>query len=393
MKHSVIERGGWRELGGRAAKALTVTLLLIGTLTLAFFIRPVKASGTIYIRVDGNVDPPTAPISSVDNVTYSFTGNINDSIVVERDNIVIDGAGFRVQGTGAFLSIGIGLSGRTNVTIKNVEVKAFYFGIWLSNSSNYNSICGNNITDAIVGIGLYDSSNYNNICANSLTNNRAGIWLVQFSNFNSVVGNNVAESSRYGIRLSYSSDYNNIVRNNVTGSKWIGVELSTSYNNSISENNITNNEYGIWLYGASGNSVFHNNFLNNTFQFYTSGSVNVWDDDYPSGGNYWSDYEGENLYSGPYQNETGSDGIGDTPYAIDLDNQDKYPLIFSWPPMLGDLNGDGKIDIKDLALAAKAFGSYPSHPRWNSRADVDQDGRVYIKDLAIVARNFGKTYP
>jgi hypothetical protein len=54
---------------------------------------------------------------------------------------------------------------------------------------------------------------------------------------------------------------------------------------------------------------------------------NIWDDGYPSGGNYWKDYTGVDLYNGPYQNETGSDGIGDTPYTIDANNTDRYPLM------------------------------------------------------------------
>jgi hypothetical protein len=54
---------------------------------------------------------------------------------------------------------------------------------------------------------------------------------------------------------------------------------------------------------------------------------NKWDNGYPSGGNYWSDYNGTDLYSGPYQNVTGSDGIGDTPYVIDANNTDHYPLM------------------------------------------------------------------
>jgi hypothetical protein len=53
----------------------------------------------------------------------------------------------------------------------------------------------------------------------------------------------------------------------------------------------------------------------------------MWDNGYPSGGNYWSDYTGTDLYSGPYQNETGSDGIGDTSYDIDVNNRDNYPLM------------------------------------------------------------------
>jgi len=61
--------------------------------------------------------------------------------------------------------------------------------------------------------------------------------------------------------------------------------------------------------------------------------------------------------------------------------------------LLGDINGDGKIDIRDIATVALAFGSYPSHPRWNPEADLNYDGKVDIKDIAIVARSFGKTYP
>jgi len=70
-------------------------------------------------------------------------------------------------------------------------------------------------------------------------------------------------------------------------------------------------------------------------QFYVAGdwtaelwdSRNIWDNGYPSGGNYWSNYNGTDLYSGPCQNVTGSDGIGDTPYVIDANNQDNYPLM------------------------------------------------------------------
>ncbi len=61
-----------------------------------------------------------------------------------------------------------------------------------------------------------------------------------------------------------------------------------------------------------------------------AGYANVWDDGYPSGGNYWSDYACVDLYGGPYHNETGSDGIGDTLYVIDANNQDRYPLMGSF---------------------------------------------------------------
>jgi len=63
--------------------------------------------------------------------------------------------------------------------------------------------------------------------------------------------------------------------------------------------------------------------------------------------------------------------------------------------VLGDVNGDGKTEAKDIALVAKAFGSYPGHPRWNPDADVTSvkylvpDGYVDVRDLALICKNFG----
>lgn len=55
-----------------------------------------------------------------------------------------------------------------------------------------------------------------------------------------------------------------------------------------------------------------------------------------------------------------------------------------------DITRDGKIDIRDVATVAHAFGSYPGHPRWNPDADVNDDGKVDIKDVALVAAHFGQ---
>ncbi|MBS7635414.1 PKD domain-containing protein, partial [Candidatus Bathyarchaeota archaeon] len=61
--------------------------------------------------------------------------------------------------------------------------------------------------------------------------------------------------------------------------------------------------------------------------------ANSWDNGYPSGGNYWSNYVVVDYYSGPYQNETRSDGIGDVSYIIDVNNRDRYPLMKPWGPI------------------------------------------------------------
>jgi hypothetical protein len=120
--------------------------------------------------------------------------------------------------------------------------------------------------------------------------------------------------------------------------------------------------------------------------------LNFLDNGYPSGGNYWSSYNGTDVYSGPYQNETGSDGIGDTPYPIDANNTDRYPLIHAYVPLSGDLNQDDKVDIFDTQLAAACFGSVAGDSRWNGQADLNRDGIIDIFDMIILAQNFGKVY-
>lgn len=80
-----LRRKGSGESVKKAVFGLFVTLLLTSMLSSAFISQQASAEpATIYIRADGSVDPPAAPISSVDNVTYTFTDNIYDNIVVER---------------------------------------------------------------------------------------------------------------------------------------------------------------------------------------------------------------------------------------------------------------------------------------------------------------------
>jgi len=61
--------------------------------------------------------------------------------------------------------------------------------------------------------------------------------------------------------------------------------------------------------------------------------------------------------------------------------------------MLGDLNGDGQVNIIDVAMSARAFGSCPGHERWNPNADMNDDNKINIVDIATVAKQFGKSTP
>ncbi|KPV61718.1 MAG: Periplasmic copper-binding protein (NosD) [Candidatus Bathyarchaeota archaeon BA2] len=400
----------------KIVSGIVVALLLIGMLTLAFNIQSVKSdytwTETIYIRADGSVYPPDAPISSDDNITYTLTDNIvgnvpyrTSAIVVERDNIVVDGANNTLQcSMPLFPGTGVYLGERSSVTVKNMKIKSFYCGIVL-NSSSYSTISGNSILSSYV----------------------------------------------------------------------CGIHLSSS----------------------SNNKFYHNNFIDNDQQVYIEPSsyANVWDDGYPPGGNYWSDYTGVDEKSGPNQNQPGSDGIGDTPYKINAtktDDGDRYPLMnpvvydvavtsvvpqktvvgqgyalrvnvtilnqgnftqtfdvtlyanttsiasqeitltsgksttitFTWNTtdvpygnytisataapvpgetdttdntyvdgivvvkILGDIDGDGDVDVDDFYVFSRAYGTSPAS---NPGCDLDGDGDVDKDDFYMFAGNYGKS--
>jgi rhodanese-related sulfurtransferase len=56
-----------------------------------------------------------------------------------------------------------------------------------------------------------------------------------------------------------------------------------------------------------------------------------------------------------------------------------------------DLNGDGKVNIVDIYIVARAFGSKLGESNWNPDADLDNNGEINIIDIYMVARKFGKT--
>ena len=143
------------------------------------------------------------------------------------------------------------------------------------------------------------------------------------------IQNNKIINNSCGVNIS--SSYNMIFNNEITGNQYCGL-LITAGSSTISENNITSSNYGICLNSsqASNNLIHHNNIINNTYQASTNEAAGLWDDGYPSGGNYWNDYNGTDLFSGVFQTLKGSDGIGDVAHTIDANNTDRYPLILQW---------------------------------------------------------------
>jgi len=252
---------------------LFVILLLFSTVLVADFVSPVAAESMIYIRADGSVDPSTVPIERDGNV-YTFTDDVHGSIIVEKDNAVIDGAGFTLQGTGANdyrsaipeFNITYWMQNMTDVpkydetiipesnntgiysyaqklTIMNLKITEFWCAIELEYSSD-NCIIDNEITNNTQGVWIHSSSN-NTISGNNITNNKRGITLT--AAHNNIYANNIADSSEYGIKLFWS--FNNISENRITNSG-CGVSFKDSAHNIFRNNSFTENSHVFFMSGS-----------------------------------------------------------------------------------------------------------------------------------------------
>jgi parallel beta-helix repeat protein len=407
------------------------------------------------IKSDGSVDPSTAPIHRDGNI-YTFTDDIvGYTIMVEKDNITLDGGGYTLKGHGSAGNftfkgyadpVGIFILNRQGVTVRNMKISGFHYGIrifaFLSapGTSRNNTLEDNLVTDNYYGVYISDSwftvlrnnRMNNNVCnfyiydfvkmlppasdmftndidsSNTVDGNPIIYWvneqgktvpsdagyvaLVKCTNMtvqnlnladngqgillmstnNSIITKNHVSHTYWGIFTYNSSNLvitknnlenndvgiefmsgsnENIISENLIANNTNGIHISYGFNNSIVGNRITENDgwgRGLLLSYSHNNVIYNNSFLHNheegglqvrilTEEGIPSG--NTWDNG--TAGNYWSDYT--TRY--PNATEIAYSGIGDTPFHINTNNTDRYPLMEpidlgaipefpSWTPLL-----------------------------------------------------------
>ncbi|MEM2912295.1 MAG: S8 family serine peptidase [Candidatus Bathyarchaeia archaeon] len=446
------------------------------------------ASGTYYENVV--IQKPLFLIGENKRTTIVDGAYDETVLFIKSDNVTVKG--FTIQHSGTWGHCGIRIIESKYCEIRGNVFRNNYYGMWLSSSQNCSVTLNIIQNNSHTGIRL-------DYCQNCIINGNFveehsfdGISLEFCTNCTASL--NVLYNNTCGLWLHYCEDCI-IEKNHVSSHNGIGIWLSDSWACTIRENTIKGNYRGIWFQRTpeivTPTYFYHNNFIKNSRQILMEAGFNEWDDGYPSGGNYWSDYEGV---------DANGDGIGDSSYVIDANNVDRYPLMELWKPfafsdvvvldvvspseayvgwtinvavvvgnlgekmetfevalfydtklietksvalsqgqvvtlffqwntlgvmpyvnysvgaeasmvlgetnvannihvngfvklkMFADVNCDKNVDLKDIAIAALAFGGNSSSPRWNLQADMNQNGRIDIVDIALIAKNFGKKW-
>jgi len=373
-------------------------------------------------------------IDEQDVVIDGATTDIGLVTLVGCDNITV-----RNVETSPNNRVCILLVGTTNSLITDCDTSHSYWGIHLYFSSHYNQIVNCNSFNNGIGIRLQGGPYFDTtaptqneiINCNLYDNSEFGFW-TQVSRNTSIVGCNVydngygyMEFQGYpaslqdggpGIMIHFRSEGNTIedctIYHNYEGIFIYSdcdrqtIRNCEVYNNidyaleceeaghGIAINGNTNdcviqgcdsydNRFGISVLETThspseNNMIYHNNLINNAQNAYDA-ETNQWDNGYPSGGNYWSDYTGS---------DENGDGIGDMPYDISGgSNQDQYPLMYSLTGIPGDLDGDADVDMSDLAILLAHYGMTQGATYW--MGDINGDGDVDLSDLAWLLSNYG----
>jgi hypothetical protein len=198
------------------------------------------------------------------------------------------------------------------------------------------------------------------ISGNLIQGNDGGLKLshgygdVSTTKNNIINENTIIMNNQYGIFLNGAPE--NQINNNIIANNSNGIILTSMFfegydilsnNNWITENQIIQNtNHGLQMNQCNDNLIHHNTFVDNLIQVHSEESINIWDNRLNTG-NFWNDYSGIDV---------NHDGIGDTPYVIDENNQDNYPIVPVEIP--ANVEFDLIVSIAGLGSTSPSVGTY-----------------------------------
>jgi len=243
---------------------------------------------------------------------------------------------------------------------------------------------------------FYDKASGDLIKNNVISNNtESGFYGDDRVKYNEIINNTLSNNGGSGIKLENLCPYNLIQGNEILGNDGNGIHLSNNAGeNQITENKIENNDLGISIEGDSNNNeIWRNQFIDNTDQAIDKDD-NLWNrsdpEDGGEGGNYWSDWEDQEI------NDRG-DGVGDAPYVIGESNQDNCPWVTS------DMSLNS-VDRFEVSVENTTAGEYPTIEiskaydegdyllEGEYSVNLDINGEVLKEDLVFEVGNAEYTY-
>lgn len=389
-------------------KALTLAIILFSAVWM-FDLPSSHASRTILVPQDYSTIGEAISNASAGDTIQVQSGVYNENIQINK-SLTLQGqnkANTIIEGNGGSTPTSVMTLAANNVRVSGLTIKSqsysntscYAYGIWVEGDKC--TISDNTIQNTYIGIwGSTPSST--TITQNTITGNiKDGIRFFGGAQ-NTISDNNITKNSVSGIALN---GYLNTITNNSITNNFRGIGLGASYSvlfgnniesnnesgifldgsqNVIAENNVSSNKYGVYvtlqLTGPTGNRIFHNNFADNYVNAFdnSSGLIEVWDNGSQSNGNFWSDYQS-------------------TPYIINSNNQDNYPLTHPFKtstsgnlPTVTAPSPKPNSIIASWSFDSVDAGLVTPDKTGNNPAELGSITRIYNYTPALIPGKFGE---
>ncbi|UCE80656.1 MAG: right-handed parallel beta-helix repeat-containing protein, partial [Methanobacteriota archaeon] len=320
-------------MGGKAVNAIVLGVTALLALQAAFVAVSFGVSGhasRTCISIAGDEDFIEA------NGVIGGSGTEQDPYLIQDWQIIGQYIAIRIENTDAHFVIshvdmyygtgGIYLYSVSNATIHNCTMESFDHA----------------------GIAVWDSSNITIRDCMTMGNGHEGI-ILRTSVDCTISRNYVATNAWQGVMLEECADF--VVNGN------------TVIDNVYEDAGIYDYQAGIVLFSCTEMTLYANALLEDSAQhaYDDMGPENMWDGGYPVGGNFWSDYSGS---------DGNFDNIGDTPYIIDADSQDRYPLMDRGIPS----------PVPELVISSPEDGSVTYEPVTTIRGTTNPGAYLTVND-------------